>query len=70
VKSVPQLCSGREGYRLFRRGRQGRRDGDVALYRRERFERTALTGGDNVVKSLWVRIRGMENKEDVVVGVY
>lgn len=42
----------------------------VALYIRERFDCTALTVRDDVVESLWVRIRGMENKGDITVGVY
>jgi len=46
------------GYRLFRRDRQGRRGGGVARYIRERFDCIALTVSDNVVESLWVRIRG------------
>ncbi|KAK4806962.1 hypothetical protein QYF61_027329 [Mycteria americana] len=58
-----------EGYRLFRRDRQGRRGGGVALYVRERLDCTALTVSDNVVENLWVRIRKVENKGDVV-GVY
>ncbi len=48
-----------EGYRLFRRGRQGRQGGGV----RERFACTALTVSDDAVESLWVRIRGMETKD-------
>ncbi|KAK4816487.1 hypothetical protein QYF61_017239 [Mycteria americana] len=45
--------AGTEGYRLFRRDRQGRRGGGVALYVRERFDCTALAISDDVVKSLW-----------------
>lgn len=48
----------------------GRAGGGVALYVRERFDCTALTVNDDVVESLWLRIRRMENKGDVVVGVY
>jgi len=58
-----------EGYRLFRRERQGRQGGDVALYVRERFDCTALTVSDDVAESLCVRIRWMGNKGDAV-GVY
>ena len=61
------LC---ERHGLFRRDRQGRRGGGVALCVRERFDFTALAVRDDVVESLWVRIRGMENKEDVSVGAY
>ena len=62
--------AGMEGYRLVRRDRQGGRGGGVALYVRERFDCTALTVSSDVVESLCVRIRGMENKADVIVGVY
>lgn len=58
-----------EGYRLFRRYRWSRAGGGLALYLWERFDCTALTVSDDVVESLWVRIRRMENKGDVV-GVY
>jgi len=33
---------------------------------RERFDCTVLTLSDNVVESLWVRIRGMKNQGDIV----
>lgn len=56
-----------EGYRLLQRDKQGRRVGGVALYVRERFDCTALTASDDAVESLWVRIREMENKGDVIV---
>ena len=41
-----------EGYRLFRRDRQGRRGGGVALYVRERFDCTAFMVRDHVIDSL------------------
>lgn len=59
-----------EGYRLSRKDRWGRRGGGVTLYIRERFDCTALTVRDDVIESLWGRIRGMGNKGDVVVSVY
>ena len=62
--------AGMEGYRLFRRDRQGRQGGGVAPYVRERFDCTALTVRDDVAESLWGRLRGMGNKADLVVGVY
>jgi len=62
--------AGMEGYRLFKRGSQGRRGRGAALYVTERFDCTAFTVEDDMVESLWVRIRGMENKADVVAGVY
>ena len=59
-----------DGYRLFRRDRQGRRGGGVALYVTEGLDCMELSIGDDMVKSLWVRIKGQANKGDVVVGVY
>ncbi|PKU32378.1 mitochondrial fission process protein 1 [Limosa lapponica baueri] len=58
-----------DGYKLFRRDRQGRRRGGVALYVRECYECQELNDGDNRVECLWVRIRGRANKADIVVGV-
>lgn len=53
------------GYRLFRRDRQGRQGGGVALYVRERCDCTVLTVKDNVAKRLWVRIWEKESKAAV-----
>ncbi|GAB0206524.1 hypothetical protein GRJ2_003118000 [Grus japonensis] len=58
-----------DGYKLFRRDRQGRRGGGVALYVRECFDCLELDNGDERVECLWVRIRGKTNKADIVVGV-
>ncbi|KAK4818760.1 hypothetical protein QYF61_018932 [Mycteria americana] len=58
-----------DGYKLFRRDRQGRRDSGVALYVRECFNCLELDDGDDRVKSLWVRISGKANKADSMVGV-
>ncbi|GAB0203202.1 hypothetical protein GRJ2_002785800 [Grus japonensis] len=63
-------CAVMDGYRLFRRDRQGRRGGGVALYVTEGLDCTELSVGDDMVESLWVRIKGQANKGDVVVGVY
>ncbi|GAB0208021.1 mitochondrial enolase superfamily member 1 [Grus japonensis] len=63
-------CAVMDGYRLFRRDRQGRRGGGVALYVTEGLDCTGLSVGDDTVESLWVRIKGQANKGDVVVGVY
>ena len=56
-----------EGYKLFRRDRQGRRGGGVALYVRECFDVTELMAGDDKVESLWVKIRGRADKADILV---
>ena len=58
-----------DGYKLFRKDRQGRRGGGVALYVKECFEVTELMTGENKVESLWVKIRARANKADILVGV-
>jgi len=58
-----------DGYKLFRKDRQGRRGGGMALYVKECFEVTELMTGDNKVESLWVKIRGRADKADILVGV-
>ncbi|KAK4810498.1 LOW QUALITY PROTEIN: hypothetical protein QYF61_004278 [Mycteria americana] len=58
-----------DGYKLFRRDRQGRRGGGVALYVRECFDCVELCGYDDKVKCLWIRMRGKANKADIMVGV-
>ncbi|GAB0203947.1 hypothetical protein GRJ2_002860300 [Grus japonensis] len=58
-----------DGYKLFRRDRQGRRGSEVALYVRECFDCLELDNGDDRVECLWLRIRGKANKADIMVGV-
>ncbi|PKU42582.1 adaptin ear-binding coat-associated protein 1 [Limosa lapponica baueri] len=58
-----------DGYKLFRRDRQGRRGGGVALYVRECFDCTELDSSDDEVECLWVRMKGKANKGDFVLGV-
>ncbi|GAB0210105.1 hypothetical protein GRJ2_003476300 [Grus japonensis] len=57
-----------DGYKLFRRDRQGRRGGGVALYVRECFDCIELDDCDKV-ECLWVRMRGKANKADILLGV-
>ena len=57
-----------DGYKLFRKDRQGRRGSGVALYVKECFEVIELMTGDNKVESLWVKIRGRADKADILVG--
>ena len=57
------------GYRLFRRDRQHRRGGGVALYIRECFDAVELEAVNGKVESLWVRISGKANKANILVGV-
>jgi len=57
------------GYKLFRRDKEGRRVGRVALYVMECFDCLELDDGHDRIKCLWVRIRGKANKADIMVGV-
>ncbi|PKU29035.1 mitochondrial fission process protein 1 [Limosa lapponica baueri] len=65
-----------EGYKLFRRNRQGRRGGGVALYVKEWIEseeislKLSLGADEEIVESLWVRIKGQASMRDTVVGDY
>ncbi|KAK4824986.1 hypothetical protein QYF61_022512 [Mycteria americana] len=61
-----------DGYRLFRRGRQGRRGRGIALYIKKwiECEDLSLKNSHEQVESLWVRIRNRGNKGNLVVGVY
>ena len=63
-------CAVMDGYRLFRRDRQGTQGRGVVLYIREGWDCMALAVGVDMVESLWVRIKGKANKADVVVEVY
>ena len=60
-----------EDYRLFRRDRQGRRGGRVALYVRKWIdcEELCLRNSHCQVESLWVRIRDRSSKGHLVAGV-
>ena len=60
-----------EDYRLFRRDRQGRRGGGVALYVRNWVdcEELCLRNSHNQVESLWVKIKDQSSKGHVMVGV-
>ncbi|GAB0199646.1 hypothetical protein GRJ2_002430000 [Grus japonensis] len=62
---------GMEGYRFFRKDRQGRRGGGVALYVNDQLECMELHLGmeEEPTKSLWVRIKGRAGAGDIIVGV-
>ena len=51
-----------DGYKLFRRDRQGRRGGGIFLYVRECFNIIELRAENCKVESLSVRIRGVPTK--------
>ncbi|GAB0203667.1 hypothetical protein GRJ2_002832300 [Grus japonensis] len=62
---------GMEGYRLFRKDRQGRRGEDVALYVNHQLECMELHLGMNEkTESLWVRIKGSTGTGDIIPRVY
>ncbi|GAB0185725.1 hypothetical protein GRJ2_001037800 [Grus japonensis] len=62
---------GMEGYRLFRKHRQGRQGGGVALYVNDQLECMELHLGmdEELTESLWVRIKGRVGAGDIIVGV-
>ncbi|CAM5089359.1 unnamed protein product [Eretmochelys imbricata] len=59
-----------DGYKLFRKDRQGRKGGGVALYVREQYDCSEFRY-ETVEKPecLWIKFRSVCNKSDVVVGV-
>ncbi|GAB0190981.1 hypothetical protein GRJ2_001563400 [Grus japonensis] len=62
---------GMEGYRLFRKDRQGRRGGGVTLYVNDQLEcmELCLGMGEEPPESLWVSIKGRAGTGDTIVGV-
>ncbi|GAB0177908.1 hypothetical protein GRJ2_000256100 [Grus japonensis] len=62
---------GMEGYRLFRKDRQGRRGGGIALYISDQLQCMELHLGmeEEPTKSLWVRIKGSTGAGDIIAGV-
>ncbi|GAB0179437.1 hypothetical protein GRJ2_000409000 [Grus japonensis] len=62
---------GMEGYRPFRKDRQGRRGGGITLYVNDQLECMELHLGmdEEPTKSLWVRIKGRAGAGDIVAGV-
>lgn len=63
-----------EGYRLFRRDRQGRRgrgghDGGVALCIMQGLECVELSFGNGPVENLWISIKGLANSANFLRGV-
>jgi len=62
---------GMEGYRLFRKDRQGTRGGGVVLYVSEELECMELLLGmvEEPTESLQVRIKGRAGTGDIIVGI-
>lgn len=57
------------GYKLFRRDRQSRRGGWIALHNRQCFDCVEIDDDDKV-ECLWVRITGKVSRADVIVRVH
>ncbi|GAB0204837.1 hypothetical protein GRJ2_002949300 [Grus japonensis] len=62
---------GMEGYRLFRKDRQGRQGGGVTCYGNDQLECMEFCLGmdEEPTESLWVRIKGRAGTGDTIVGV-
>ena len=62
---------GMEGYRLFRKDRQGRQGGGVAFCVNDQLECMELCLGmdEEPTKSLWVRTKGRAGTGDIIVEV-
>jgi len=62
---------GMAGHRLFRKDRQGRRGGGVALYVKEQLEcmELCLEMDEEPMESLWVKIKGRAGTSGITVGV-
>ena len=57
-----------DGYKLFRRDREGRKGGGVALYIKECFDVEELGVGNDEVECLWIKIRGKGCRGNILVG--
>jgi len=58
-----------DGYKLFRRDREGRKGGGVALHIKECFDVEELGVGNDEVECLWIKIRGKACRGNILVGV-
>ncbi|XP_075779238.1 uncharacterized protein LOC142827520 [Pelodiscus sinensis] len=63
---------GMEGYGLLRKDRQGKKGGGVALYIKNvhTWTEVEMNVGDSCVESLWVKLKGVKNEGDIMLGVY
>jgi len=59
-----------EGYRVFRKDRQGRQGGGVALYVNDQLDYMDLRLGmdEEPTESLWARNKGRARTGDIIVG--
>jgi len=60
-----------EGYRLFRKDRQGRQAGCVTLYVNDQLEHMELCLGmyEELTESLWMGIKGRARTSGIILGV-
>lgn len=56
-----------DGCKLFRRDGGGRTGGEVSMYVRKRLK---LNDCDTMIECFWARIRGKDNKADILVGIH
>ena len=56
-----------DGYKLFRRDRQGKRGSGVAIYVGDCFSCIEIDNCDDKVECLWVTTRGKANKADILL---
>lgn len=54
------------GYKLFRRDRQGRKGGSMALYIKKCFDVEEFGIGNDKVECLWIKIRGKACRGDIL----
>jgi len=59
-----------DGYKLFRRDRQGKRGSEVALPVGDCFDCIELNNSDDKVECLWVKMKGKANNSGILLGVY
>lgn len=55
--------------KLFRRDGRARRSGEGAMYVRKSFGCLKLSDRENRVEYFWAKIRGKDNKADILVGI-
>lgn len=56
------------GYEHYRRDKQGKRGGGIALCTTECFDYLELNNCNCEVEGIWVRIMGKANRTDILVG--
>lgn len=54
-----------EGSKFFGRDKQGRRGCELSLYIKKHFDAVELEAGNFKAETLWVKVRGKTNKNDI-----